>query len=108
MRVAALSPGKSGKVPCWSAWCKVAKVGENRLACTKATICAAVVPVDVAGNAIAGVGRGIVCRPDVVGLSWPCRVLPSACEMVQDVLSKVAVQPASHSWPNNRAVPNEP
>ena len=49
-----------------------------------------------------GVGKGIAHRPDVVGLRWPCRVLPLACVIVHNVLLKVAVYPALHSWPNER------
>ena len=60
------SPRKSGKIPCCSACCSVNKVGKNRLACVKATICAIVVPVAVAASATAGKERGIVDRPDVV------------------------------------------
>ena len=94
-----LSPWKSGKVPSCNAWCSVDRVGENRLACANATICAAVVPVAVAGSAVLCIGRGIVHRPDVVESLWPWRVLLLACVIVQDVWSKVAVHPASHSCP---------
>ena len=96
-----LRPGNSGKMPRCSACCNVDKVGENRLACAKATICAVVLPVAVAGRATAGADRGIVQRPAVVGSRVPCNVVPSACVMVQEVLSNVAVHPASHSCPND-------
>ena len=102
-RVLTLSPGNSGKIPCCSACCSVNNVGENRLACAKATIWAAVLPVAVTGSATAGDVSGIVHRPTVVGSRLPCRVVPLACVIVQDVLSKVAVHPASHSWPNNNS-----
>ena len=67
MSVSTLSPGNYGKIPCCSACCSVDKVGKKRLACAKATICAAVVPVAVAGSVTAGDGMGIVHRPAVVG-----------------------------------------
>ena len=58
--------GNSSKIPRCSACCSVNKVGKNRLACAKATICAVAVPVALAGSAAAGKEKGIVHRPDVV------------------------------------------
>ena len=98
-----LSPGNSGKIPWCSACCSVDKVGENRLACAKATIWAAVLPVAVASSATAGDGSGIVHRPTAVGPRLPCRVVPLACVIAQDVLSKVAVHPELHSCPNDNS-----
>ena len=96
-----LRPGNSGKIPRCSACCNVDNVGENRLAWANATIWAVVLPVAVAGSATAGAAIGIVQRPAVVGSRSPCRVVPSACVIVHDVLLKVAVHPASHSCPND-------
>ena len=60
-------------------------------------------PVAVAGSSTAGDGSGIVQRPTVVGSCSPCRVVPSACVIVQDFLSNAAVHPALHSCPSDNS-----
>ena len=101
LKDAEVRPGKSVTYRLSKAICSVDVVGENNVACMKATLSAGVAEW-LANNAMAGVGSGVgsvVIQSRVAGLLVPVSTVCPLYQTVAVSLSSVTVQPASQSCP---------